>query len=312
MGLAALLLAILIGGGAQAGEPRRQRPAVAAASASVVAVLPQWPAQKRRSEEPEGSGVAVLDGHYILTAAHVIADAQAIRIVSSDGQVMAATLAARDEATDLALLRIDDQLPALSFGGDAELGEEACILGNAFGLGLSVSCGTVSAVHRSGTGFNAIEDFVQTDAAANPGTSGGALVALDGTLLGIVSAIFTKQSDANIGVNFAVSAPLAGRVARALRDRGRVEWLAAGMRLEPAPAPGALGPKGARVALVRDGSVAAAAGIEVDDLIVQAARQRVSGPADFVGALARFAPPATLAIILLRDGQKRQLMLEFK
>ncbi len=77
------------------------------------------------------------------------------------------------------------------------------------GSGPTVACGTVSATERSNAGFNRIEDFVQTDAAVNPGMSGGALIGEDGRLVGILSAIFTKQSDANIGVNFAVSAALA-------------------------------------------------------------------------------------------------------
>jgi len=99
-----------------------------------------------------------------------------------------------------------------------ELGDPVCAIGNAFGLGLTVTCGVVSGLHKAGVGFNAIEDFVQTDAAVNPGASGGALVNRSGKLVGVLSAIFTKKSDANIGVNFAVSSSLALKAAKLLQE----------------------------------------------------------------------------------------------
>ena len=283
----------------------------AAALASIVSVLPEWPPDASRVEEPEGSGVAVLDGRHVITALHVVDKALSVRVGTAGGMVLGAEIVGRDRATDLALLRIPEPLPALDFAGEPRLGEEVCALGNAFGLGVSVSCGVVSALHRSGVGFNGIEDFVQTDAAVNPGASGGALVNGEGALVGILSAIFTKQSDANIGVNFAVSAELAGRVARELKASGRVRWLAAGMHLVAAPEKGETGRVGARVAALSPGAPAAAAGLRVGDLVIGAGGRPVSAAAEFVAALAHVTAPGALAVTVLRDGSETTLTLRF-
>jgi S1-C subfamily serine protease len=152
---------------------------------------------------------------------------------------------------------------------------------------------------------------VQTDAAVNPGMSGGALIDSRGHLAGILSAIFTKQSDANIGVNFAVSAELAGRVARALKESGQVRWLAAGMHLVAAPAEGGTGRIGARVARLSPGAPADEAGLKVGDLIVRAGDRPVQSAADMVSALARVTPPGMLAVTVLRDGREMTLTLRF-
>ena len=96
----------------------------------------------------------------------------------------------------------------LQMPGKHAIGEHVCAIGNSFGLGLSFSCGVVSAVHRADVGFNAVEDFVQTDAAINPGGSGGALVDVSGRLIGMIDGIFTKEADIDAGVNFAISVPL--------------------------------------------------------------------------------------------------------
>ena len=101
---------------------------------------------------------------------------------------------------------------------DPEVGTHACAIGNSFGLGLSFSCGVISAVHRRDVGFNAIEDFVQTDAAVNPGASGGALVDPQGRLVGLIDGIFTKEADIDAGVNFAVSIPMILESLDGLRD----------------------------------------------------------------------------------------------
>ena len=173
---------------------------------SVVSVLPRVPQSKRNNDEPEGSGVVVFDGRYVVTALHVVKHAREVVIRSLDGEIMRAEILGRDKATDLALLEIAKALKPVRFGRDPEVGSQVCAIGNAFGLGLSLSCGMVSAIHRTGTGFNPVEDFVQTDAAVNPGYSGGALVNRGGELVGMLSAIFTKSGEGSIGVNFAVSA----------------------------------------------------------------------------------------------------------
>lgn len=185
------------------------------ASPSVVTVEPTWPGYKRpgfgapKGTAPEGTGVAILEPGLIATAAHVVARATSVTVRDGAGKRVAAEIVGIDVPADLALLRVDMAIVPLSIAPDRPpTGAHVCVIGNAFGLDLSITCGIVSARARKGIGFNRIEDFIQTDAAVNPGASGGALVDEQGRLVGLVSAIFTKQSDANVGVNFAVSAEL--------------------------------------------------------------------------------------------------------
>jgi S1-C subfamily serine protease len=270
---------------------------------SVVSVLPEWPGRPPSAEEPEGSGVVVADGRLVLTADHILGDPVGVRIRTVEGDIRTARIFARDSATDLALLAIDKPLPALRFDDDIAIGDPVCALGNAFGLGVSATCGTVSAVKRSGTGFNAIEDFIQTDAAVNPGMSGGALIDRDGNLVGVLSAIFTKRSDANIGVNFAVSARLAQIALARLRSQTGTSWPALDARLRPHPPRGATGRLGAAVVDVTLGSAAAHSGLKAADVIVEAGGRRVRGTGDVVAAFALAAGEASLVLSVLRSGE---------
>jgi len=189
-----------------------------AAAPSVVVVEPTWPGFERPGfgappgTAPAGSGVYFgtgLPDHYILTAAHVVARAVRVETVDGDGGRHEAEIVAIDGARDIAVLRSSLAGPPVMLRRAApEVGLHACAIGNSFGLGLSFSCGVVSAVHRRDVGFNAIEDFVQTDAAVNPGASGGALVDPQGRLIGLIDGIFTKEADIDAGVNFAVSVPM--------------------------------------------------------------------------------------------------------
>lgn len=279
---------------------------------SIVSVLPEWPAHVSRAQEPEGTGVVIHDGTVIVTALHVIDQAVSVRIRTSAGDIMSAKVHASDRATDLALLKIDTVLAALEFGGDARLGEPVCAIGNTFGLGLSISCGTVSAVHRAGVRFNAIEDFVQTDAAVNPGASGGALVDAEGALVGILSAIFTNTDklDASIGVNFAVAAPLADKVARELMAHGAVAWNFGGAGLAQYPRRGNVGEMAAEVKQVRAGGEAEMAGVKRGDRVVEAAGRRIRSPADFKSVMARHNPSDEVTLVVRRGDETLELILK--
>lgn len=277
---------------------------------SVVSVLPEWPPDARRTEEPEGSGVVVLDGRTVLTAAHIVNKALSVQVRTAEGEILPAEIAGRDLATDIAILRLERNLPAISADmEDPPLGSEVCAIGNAFGLGLSVTCGVVSGLHRAGVGFNHVEDFVQTDAAVNPGASGGALIDREGELVGLLSAIFTKRSDANIGVNFAVSAPLALHVAAGLSKETPFRRPVSGLRLEPSLAKGESGRMGAKVAAVKPGLMGERAGIAVGDIILRAGKRRVRKPADFVSAIAGIRPGENMEIEVLRGGETKLLSL---
>ncbi|MDX2288275.1 MAG: trypsin-like peptidase domain-containing protein [Hyphomicrobiaceae bacterium] len=287
---------------------------MSAAVQSVVTVLPEWPAEAARSEEPEASGVVWTGGRHIVTALHVVAKARAIRVRTADGLLIDARLAGQDPATDLAVLTIGTQLPAAEPSLRAlDLGEKVCAIGNAFGLGPAVTCGVVSATGRAGVGFNPVEDFIQTDAAVNPGASGGALVDANGALVGLLSAIFTKKSDANIGVNFAVSMPLTARVATDLIAHGRVRRVETGLRLAPAD-PRVMTAGGSllapRVVGVATGSPGEKAGLVVGDEIVGLGSRRIVTPAEFTGACAAAALPARLELSVRRGGETVALILE--
>lgn len=278
---------------------------------SVVSVLPEWPPDAKRQEEPEGSGVVVLDGKTIVTALHVVDKALSIRVRTVAGDILSAKLTGRDRATDIATLKIDEALKAIS-SADKEpaLGEKVCAIGNAFGLGVSVTCGVVSGLHRSGVGFNRVEDFVQTDAAVNPGASGGALVTARGEFVGLLSAIFTKTSDANIGVNFAVSSALTREVARQLSAGGRVKRVISGMRLEPVPPKGETGQLGARIVSLRSGLPGEKAGLKAGDIIIRAGGRRVRKPADFISAMTGLLRADSLEIEILRSGKTQKIQLK--
>ena len=284
---------------------------VTSALPSVVSVLPEWPPDRRRVEEPEGSGVVVADGHFIVTSAHIVAKARSVRIRTFDGILLAARLVGVDLVTDIALLKIDDALtPVTIVLEDPNVGEPVCAVGNAFGLGLSVTCGVVSAVNKAGLKFNPIEDFVQTDAAVNPGASGGALVSPEGKMVGLLSAIYTKQTDANIGVNFAVSSVLVSRVITMLRDNGRAKWVRSGLRLVTAPNKGEIGKLAARVVRIVENSPAAQAGFIVNDLIWRAGGRRIRKPADFTSILARHMSGSTMDVMIVRNGAVEKLTLK--
>ena len=198
-----------------------------AAAPSLVVIEPTWPGYNRPGfgappgTAPAGTGIFIGTGdrsNHLVTAAHVITRATEIEIVTEDGMRHAAAVIAVDNQRDIAILETKlKRRPITLRLTDPAIGEHGCAIGNSFGLGLSISCGVVSAIHRKQIGFNPIEDFVQTDAAINPGGSGGALVDADGRLIGMIDGIFTKEADIDAGVNFAVSVPLLIEGAELLR-----------------------------------------------------------------------------------------------
>lgn len=284
---------------------------------SVVSVLPVWPGKPVREGElpnqaaPEGSGIAIAEGGLIVTALHVVQPAERIDVRLADGRLLPATLIGQDEASDIALLRVDADLPLLDKATRPDLADPVCLIGNAFGLGLSVSCGVVSALDTSNAGFNPVEDFVQTDAAANPGSSGGALVDGDGRLVGMMSAIFASEGNANIGVNFAVSTPLLNRIVEDLTDDGEVDYVQPGWRLVTLPRAEKKNVVGARVVEVDKTGAAIQAGIAVDDVITMIGDRRIRGPRDAVGALALIKHGQSVSVVFAREGQKQQAVLSF-
>ncbi len=286
---------------------------------SVVAVLPQWPGGapgtpggSGRSEEPEGTAVAVFPGGFLATNVHVLRAAREVRVRLHDGRIVSADIVGRDPLTDIALIKVDADLPVPTVGPEPALAAPVCAIGNQFGLGLSVTCGVVSAVHRTGTGFNPVEDFIQTDAAVNPGGSGGALIDADGRLIGLVSAIFTKQSDANIGINFAASMDLVRRVARDLKDHGRVRRGKSGLRVGDLPPEERARLAGARITRIKEGAAAAAAGLAVGDVVTAVGKRTIRKASDVTGAIYLQPIGAPFAVTVVRAGRRLTVTLTLR
>ena len=284
---------------------------------SVVSVLPVWPnrpqggANTRNENAPEGSGIVIGPGGFIATAWHVIEPATRIDVRLSDGRILPADQVAHDAKSDVALLKVDTNLPPFSFAPEPALSSSVCAIGNAFGLDLSVTCGVVSAVGIANAGFNSVEDFIQTDAAANPGSSGGALVNGRGELVGMVSAIFASGADTNAGINFAVSARLLKRIVDDLLDDGRVDYVQADWRIAPLRGLTAAQFSGIFVSDVLSGGVAGEAGIKAGDIVTTVNGRAIRKVEDIGAELAVLQRGDSAEVLVIRDNRTISARLSF-
>ena len=292
--------------------PSRAGDSTVSALESVVSLLPEWPGSGTRPKEPEGTAVAIMPGGYLATNDHVIGHAKKIKIRLADGRVLPADIVGRDTFTDIALIKAVHDFPVLPIGGVPGLGQSVCAIGNQFGMGLSMTCGVASALHRTGTGFNEIEDFIQTDAVVNPGGSGGALIDGQGRLIGLVSAIFTKDSDANIGVNFAASMKLVMRVARDLKQYGRVIRGKPGFGVRDLSLTERRTGAGAAIDRMDRGGAAIEAGLEVGDVIVKISKRTIKKASDVPSVIHMARPGDPIEVIFLRSGQRQTVTLRLK
>ena len=244
---------------------------------------------QERINQSLGSGVIVDAGKgLILTNHHVIEGADEVSVTLADGRTMQAQFVGSDPDTDVALMRIpvpkDAPLTAIPLADSSRLqvGDFVVAVGNPFGIGQTVTSGIVSAVGRSGLQGLGYQNFIQTDASINPGNSGGALVNLDGQLVGINTASFNPRGSmaGNIGLGFAIPSNLAGDVMRQLVATGEVHRGSLGIDTQDVDAriAGGLGlddARGAVVTRVYPDSAAAAAGVQVGDVVVAANGQRI-------------------------------------
>ncbi len=281
--------------------------AVEAVAPSVVRVHPQL---KRRGGV--GSGVIVTPDGLVLTNSHVAQAAPTHEIVTPDGRHLTARLLGDDPDTDLALLRVDDPgaLPAARLGDSQALarGRLVVAIGNPLGFEATVTAGVVSALGRSlrGQGGRLIEDLIQTDAALNPGNSGGALVSSAGEVVGINTAVIMGAQ----GICFAVASNTAAFVLGELLSRGRVRrgWIGVAVQRAAIPrrqalAAGLTQDSGVLLTSVEAGSPAAAAGLLEGDVVVAAGERRVTGADDLIRALDWRSLETPLPLALLRRGR---------
>ena len=183
--------------------------------------------QGNGNEQPEsslGSGVIVSEQGLILTNEHVVASADEIEVALADGRKLSAKVVGTDPDTDLAVLKVEaEKLPAITFAADEKLnvGDVVLAIGNPFGVGQTVTQGIVSALGRNHLGINTYENFIQTDASINPGNSGGALIDANGNLIGINSAIYSRNGG-SMGIGFAIPASIAKQVMEQIAVNGSV------------------------------------------------------------------------------------------
>ena len=188
---------------------------------STVIVLPTWPGFNKpgygapKGTAPAGTGFYIPIGNdknisnFIMTAAHVIKNSKIVEIQNYKNQFEKVEIVLVDYKTDIAILKSKNKGKSIILSDKKiELGNQVCVIGNSFGLGQSLSCGIISGKNRKNLGFNKIENFIQTDAAVNPGASGAPLVNQNGELEGMVDAIYTKEADIDAGVNFAIDKKL--------------------------------------------------------------------------------------------------------
>jgi serine protease Do len=271
--------------------------------------------QGKQTLQGLGSGVIVSPDGYILTANHVVSGADEIMIgLGNDLRKFRAKKVGTDPGTDVALLKIDENnLPSISFADSdkARAGDIVLAIGNPFGLRQTVTMGIVSAVGRGGMGIVDYENFIQTDAAINMGNSGGALVDIDGRLLGINTAIFTRTGG-NQGIGFAIPANLAREVMQSLRDKGRVvrgyigtsvqsltPEIADAMKLKGQPS-------GALVGEVEANAPAAKAGIKTGDVITAVNAKKVSDARELRLMIGSMAPGTRTQLEVNREGQTKK------
>jgi len=233
--------------------------------------------QRRVPTRSLGSGFLVSSDGYIVTNSHVVRGATDINVTLWDGRTFKGKIVGIDEATDIAILKIDaTDLPYLKFGDSNELrvGDWVIAIGNPFGLGHTVTVGVVSAKGRS-LGITRYEDFIQTDAAINPGNSGGPLINIKGEVVGINTAILNPSGmSVNAGIGFAIPSSLAKDIVPTLIAKGKVEraWLGVYIQEVTPEIAKQLGLKEAKGALVSDvipGSPADKVGIKRGDVIIE-------------------------------------------
>ena len=273
--------------------------------------------QQRGPQMGSGSGVIIAANGYIVTNNHVIDKANKIEVVMDDKRKFTAKLVGTDPNTDIALLKVEaDNLPFVRYGSsdDVKVGQWVLAVGNPFNLNSTVTAGIISAkgrninILRSEDGMG-IESFLQTDAVVNPGNSGGALVDLQGNLVGINSAIASHSGQFE-GYSFAVPSSIVSKVVEDLLKYKVVQRALLGVQIREVDAKLASDKKlntlsGVYVANTTEGSAAAAAGIQAGDVITAINGVKVNTSSQLQEQVARYRPGDKIKVNYLRGGDDR-------
>ncbi len=271
---------------------------------------------RTRHEESLGSGVIVTPDGYILTANHVVAGADKVKVALASGEKeFDARVIGTDPPTDIAVLKVEGKdLPAVTIADSdkLEVGDVVLAVGNPFGVGQTVTMGIVSALGRGGFGINNYENFIQTDAAINPGNSGGPLVDAEGRLVGINTWIISRSGGFQ-GLGFAVPINMARYVMERLITDGKVARGYLGLWLQPDMTPELAklfklpNMNGALVTTVDPASPAAKAGFKEGDFVTEFNGQNVKDMRHLRLMVSQTAPGKSVKVEILRDGKGQTL-----
>ena len=285
-----------------------------------------FPQSQTREREVQGSGSGVIirsDG-YIVTNNHVVSGASSIEVTLNNNKTYAAKVIGTDPATDVALIKIEAEgLPSIPFGNSDELrlGEWVLAIGSPLGeeLRSTITAGIVSAKGRSMPNYDGqfkIESFIQTDAAVNPGNSGGVLVNKEGELIGINTAIVSNQTGQYIGYAFAVPSNIVKKIVNDLIDFGSVKRVKLGVTMSAVDNKTAQDNKMQNVSgvLVHDivkGSAADRAGVKMGDIIVAIDSTYIKSPSVLQEKINGFHPGDKAVITVIRNSKQQKLDVEF-
>ena len=278
-------------------------------------------APQQRERVGSGSGVIIREDGYIVTNNHVIEGATKIEVTLNNNQTYPATLVGTDPATDVALLKVEASgLPFIPFGDSDKLrlGEWVIAIGSPYDLRSTITAGIVSAKGRSmpSNGEFKIESFIQTDAAVNPGNSGGALVDKAGNLVGINTAIIS-QTGSYTGYSFAVPSNIVKKIAYDLMDFGSVKRAVLGISMQAIDDKIAEDLKlssrnGVYISEVSKSGAADEAGIKAGDILIAIDSTKLTTPASVQEAVSRFSPGDEAVVTVIRDGKEKMFDVKFK
>lgn len=268
---------------------------------------------RRKDDKPEisgGSGVIVQEDGTILTNNHVIKDASKITVVLHDGREFEANVLGSDPETDLAILKIDEvNLPFLKLGDSdkLEIGNLVFAIGSPFALEASLTHGVVSALKRVDLGITSFDNFIQTDAAINPGNSGGPLLNTRGEVIGINTAIFSKNGG-YMGIGFAIPSSIVSHVMDQILSNGSVQRAYLGIILQPidkelSEALSLKNQDGILIAEVAKDSPAMKADLKQGDVITEINGEKIKSAGQFKTQVALKDPGSKVLLTILRNNK---------